>query len=83
MTTVAVWSDFTISLEVGLVYSEEFKGTLVPGPNHRRVPLNRGLNEAVDATVVREWMRRNKHLKCVKEKRIRIVKDITEQDTAA
>lgn len=75
MTTVAVWSDFAIALEVGLVRGDrDFKNTLVPGPNHRRVSLSRGLNEAVDETVVREWMRVNKHLKCVKDKRIRIVK---------
>jgi hypothetical protein len=77
MNTVRVWSELCIALEVGLVHGvKEFKSTLQPGPNYRHVQLRRGLNE-VDGSLVREWLRKNKFLACVKEHKIRIVEKIS------
>jgi hypothetical protein len=84
MSTVRVQSDREIALEVGLVRgSNEFKSTLTPGPKYQRVQIQRGIN-TVPADIAREWLRKNKFLDCVKEKRIRIVdKDsISQVETA-
>jgi hypothetical protein len=83
MSTVYVQSDRKILIEVGFVRgSEEFKGTLQPGPNYQSVQLRPGLN-VVDAKLAREWLRTNaKYLDCIKEHKIRIVDSPSQEMTA-
>jgi hypothetical protein len=62
--------------------SNEFKGTLEPGPKYQCVQLRPGLN-VVDAKIAREWLRTNaKFLDCIKEHKIQIVDSPLEAETA-
>lgn len=72
--TVTVWSDLAIRIEIGLRPVEMEGGLLMVGggPDYRSAQLVRGENHGIDATLIREWLRKNKFLECVKEKRIRI-----------
>jgi hypothetical protein len=86
--TVTVWSDISIRIETGLRLMEFEGGALMvgSGPNFKCAQLVRGENHGIDAALIREWLRKNKFLECVKEKRIRIVDSVSPtvtEETAA
>lgn len=86
--TVTVWSEFAIRIEIGLRLMEFEGGALMVGggPDYKAAQLVRGENHGIDAALIREWLRKNKFLECVKEKRIRIVNSVSPtvtEETAA
>ena len=60
-------------------------GRIVRGPQYRSHMLGYGFNSDVNARLVELWLKKNRHLKCVRDGSVRIIEEraVFARDSAA